>query len=93
MFAEGLEVSTSSRERKGKTPRRNRYIHYCGWSYALLVSLIQSLLQTKVSTVVYPETVVQCIFYQQILKMANVLFLYIYKRETIYSKKIDILIY
>ena len=37
-FADALEMSTTNRARRGKTPRRNRYTHYCAWSYALLVS-------------------------------------------------------
>ena len=35
-FASCLETSTENRARKGKPPKRNRYIHYCEWSYALL---------------------------------------------------------
>ncbi|XP_031566227.1 uncharacterized protein LOC116301327 [Actinia tenebrosa] len=35
-FVDDLKRSTSSRQKRGKPPRLNRYYHYCVWAHALL---------------------------------------------------------
>ncbi|CAH3166998.1 unnamed protein product [Porites lobata] len=35
-FAMSLEASVENKMKRGKPPRRNRYLHYCNWAHALL---------------------------------------------------------
>ncbi|CAB3979500.1 Hypothetical predicted protein [Paramuricea clavata] len=35
-FVKNLEASVADRQKRGKPPRKIRYVHYCQWAHALL---------------------------------------------------------
>ena len=39
-FAMSLEASVENKMKRGKLPRRNRYLHYYYWAHALLVCIV-----------------------------------------------------
>lgn len=50
-FANTLEISVEDKIKRGKPPKRNRYIHYCNWAHALLVMLFLSILGMTISLI------------------------------------------
>jgi hypothetical protein len=41
-FVKNLEASVADRQKRGKPPRKIRYVHYCQWAHALLVRFVIS---------------------------------------------------
>jgi hypothetical protein len=46
-FVKNLEASVADRQKRGKPPRKIRYVHYCQWAHALLVSFFEWIIMNN----------------------------------------------